>query len=71
MARVVQRADVGMIQAGDGFRFAFKTPARLSKAGEMSGQDLYRDDSIQARITGFVNLAHPTSSDSGEDFVGP
>jgi hypothetical protein len=37
----------------------------------MRWQNLDGDNSIEARITGFVNLAHSTRADSGEDFVRP
>ena len=71
MARVVERADVGMIQAGDGFCFALEALAQFGAVGEMSRKNFDGDDSIEARIAGFVNLAHSTRTDSGEDFVRP
>ena len=71
VARVVERADVGMIQAGDGFCFAVEALAQIRAVGEMSGQNFYRDDSVEADIAGFVDLAHSARTDSGEDFIGP
>ena len=40
-----------------------------ARSGEMSGKNLDGDDSIEARIAGFVHLAHPARTDGGEDFV--
>ena len=71
MAGVVERADVGMIQAGDGFCFALEALAQFSAVCEMRGQNFDGDDSIEARIAGFVHLAHSARTDRGENFVGP
>ena len=71
MARVVERADVRMIQAGDGFRFALEPLAQFGAVSEMRGQNFNRDGSIEARVAGFVHLAHSARTDSGENFVGP
>jgi hypothetical protein len=37
----------------------------------MSGENFDGDDAIEARIASFINLAHSTRTDGGEDFVGP
>ena len=69
MARVVKRADVGMVQAGNRFGFAVESLAQLRAAGEMRGQNFDRDDAIEARIAGAVHLAHSSRTDRGENFV--
>ena len=71
MSCVVERADVGMIQAGDGFCFAVESLAQIRAVGEMSGQNFYRDNSVEAGIAGPVHLAHSARTDSGENFVWP
>ena len=71
VASVVERADVRMIQAGDGLCFALEALAQFGAVSEMSGQHLDRDDSIEAGIARFINLAHSARTDRGEDFVGP
>jgi len=71
MARVVERADVGMIQAGDGFCLALESLAQFSAVGEMSWQNFNRDGSIEASIAGFVHFSHSARTDSGENFVRP
>ena len=71
MAGVVERADVRMVQAGDGLCFALKALAQFSAACEMRGQNFYRDGSVEAGIAGFVHLAHSARTDRGENFVRP
>ncbi len=71
VAGVVERADVGMVQTGDGFCFALEALAQFRAASEMSGQNIYRDGSIEAGIAGFVHLAHSARTNGGEDFIGP
>ena len=68
---VVEGADVRMVQAGDGFRFAVESFAQFRMVGEVVGKNLDGDDSIEARVASFVNLAHSARTDGGEDFVGP
>jgi hypothetical protein len=60
-----------MIQAGDGFCFAVEALAQIRAVGEMSGQNFYRDNSVEAGIAGPVHLAHPARTDRGENFVWP
>ncbi len=71
VADVVERADVRMIQAGDGLCFALEALAQFGAIGEMSGQNFDRDDAVEARVAGFVHLAHSARTDGGENFVGP
>ena len=62
MAHVVQRADVWMIQRGDGMGLAVKAFAELWVTRELRRQDLDRDRAVEARIAGFVDLAHPATA---------
>jgi len=62
-ASVVERADVWMVQAGNCFCFALESLAQLGAVGEMSGKNFDGDNSIEARITGFVYLAHSARTD--------
>ena len=71
MAGVVERADVRMIQAGDGLCFALEALAQFGAARKMRGQNLNSDDAVEARVAGFVHLAHAARTDCGEDFIGP
>ena len=59
VADVVEGADVRMIQAGDGASFALESLAQFGAVRKMRGQNLDRDDAIEARVAGAVHLAHP------------
>ena len=71
MSRVVERADVRMIQTRDGFCFALEALAQFSSVSKMSGKNLNGDNAVKPSVAGAINLAHPARTDSGEDFVGP
>ena len=66
----MEGADVGMAQSGDGAGLALETIPALGIFGEVFGEDLDGDDSIQSRITGFVDFTHPARAQWREDFVG-
>ena len=63
-AYVVERADVGMVEGGDGSRFLCKAIA------ESGGGGLDCDNAIKPRVAGFPDLSHTAFADAGEDFVG-
>ena len=69
MANVVQRADVGVVEAGDGAGLALETLAQVGAAGDFRRQDLDGDGAIQPSVPATVDLAHPTGADRGEDLV--
>ena len=69
LADVVNRADVGMIQRGSGLRFALKAGERLRVAGNLVGQELERDEAVQARVLGFVNDTHAAAAELLDDAV--
>jgi len=50
MTNIVQHANVGMIQAGDGFRFAFEALPANRIRRELSGENLDGDIAIKARV---------------------
>ena len=70
LADVVEDADVGMIQAGDGARFAVEPLAQSGSIGKVIGKDFDGNDALQAGIPGAVHLAHPARANCREDFVG-
>jgi hypothetical protein len=43
--------------------------AQVITPRDMSGKNLDRDESLQARVTSFVHLTHTTCPESSEDFV--
>ena len=71
MADVVERADMRMVQARNGLRFALETFAQLRIVGKMSGKNLDCDDAVEAGIARAVHLAHTARTERSDDFVGP
>ena len=64
LADVVQRADVGVVQAGDGPRFAREARAALSVGAQFCGEDLDGDRAVEAGVAGLVDLAHSARADA-------
>ena len=56
-------------QRGEGSGFALESLSKLRVAGEVRGEHLDRHRPIQPHVSGFVNLAHATRAESGEDFI--
>ena len=69
VADVVDAADVRMIERGNRPRLAFETCTQIGIAGDFSWQDLDGDCAIEARVAGFVDLAHAARAERAEDFV--
>ena len=65
----MKRADVGMVQAGDGTRFPLESLTRFGIAGDMRGQDFDGNGAIEPGISGLVDLSHPAFADFLGDFV--
>ena len=68
-AHVVQHADVGVIEGGDGPGLPLEAmaPGRIGR--EAGWEDLEGDGATQARVPPFVNLAHAPGPDEAEDLV--
>jgi hypothetical protein len=64
-ADVVEGADVGMVEAGDGSCFAFEA------LGEAALAYLDGNGSVQPSVAGFVDFAHAACAERGDDFVRP
>jgi hypothetical protein len=62
-ADVVERADVGMIQRGDGPRLAFKTVVEFAR-GNLDG-----DGPAEACVGAVVHLAHAALADQSRDLI--
>jgi hypothetical protein len=69
LADVMERADVGMIQRGDGAGFAFKAFASLWVGSHVSGQDFDRHCAIQPRVARPIDFAHAARSDRSNYLV--
>jgi hypothetical protein len=60
-ADVVELADVGVVESGNGLRFACET------LGELLAENLDGDGAIKARVAGFVDFAHAPGVDGRKD----
>jgi len=69
LAHVVQRADVRVIQPGDGLRFALEPRPAVRVRGDLGREDLDGNRAVEAGITGLVDLAHPAGPNGGLDLV--
>ncbi len=70
-AHIVQRADVRMGERRDRPRLALEALAHLGVRGEMPRENLDRHRPVEARVLGFVDLAHPPGADGRENLVRP
>ena len=68
-AHVVELADVGMIERGNGPPFTLEAFPRLRLVRAMEGKDLDRDHTVEASVTSAVHLAHSTRAHLGHDLV--
>jgi hypothetical protein len=70
LANVVERTDVRVFQLREHARLALEALAQ-SGIGDVRGQDLDGDGSIQARVPRLVDLTHAAGAGERLDFVGP
>ena len=70
LADVVERADVGVVQAGDGLRFPREARAAIRIGAQFCGQDLDGDCAVETGVAFLVDLAHAAGADSRLDLVG-
>jgi hypothetical protein len=69
LADVVQRADVGMVEGGDGSCLAFEPLPVHRIVGELR-EDLDGDSALEPCISRTVNLSHSAHTEHGENLVG-
>jgi len=70
VAHVIKRADVRVVQRGDGAGLAVEPIAELGGGGRRGEDDLDGHGAVQPRIAGLVDLAHAACAQLGKDFVG-
>src|ERR1700687_6471223 len=58
LAHIIEMADVGMAERGDGSRLAVKSLPGFGTPGKMLGQNLDRDGAVVSRIASAIPLAH-------------
>ena len=64
---IMQRSDVGMIQAGDDAGFTFKTLTQVRPIGKPLRQHFDSDDAVQSCVAGLVDFPFPLRQ-SGRGF---
>src|SRR5579864_1099920 len=69
LAEIVELANVGMAQLGDGTSLAPEALQSVGTLGEMRGKNLDGDRAIEAGIGGAIDFAHTAGSDLRDDFV--
>ena len=67
---VIEMADVGMIQAGDGPRLALEALLQIRVGGEVLGQHLDGHGALQPRVARAIDFAHPARARRPHDLVG-
>ena len=70
-ADVVNDADVGMLQCGDGFRFLLEAHLQIWVRRKMGGKDLNRYRALQPGVAGEIHFAHAAGAEQRLDFVWP
>src|SRR5438552_3020682 len=68
-ANLENSEDVGMVEGGGGASFLFKTAHAFSLASDLGRQQFERDFTVQTRVFGQVNFAHPARAEFVQDAV--
>jgi len=68
---VIEVTNVGMIQGGNGARFALEALFEFRIVGEMSRQDLDGHRAVEARIASAIDFAHATCTQWRLNFIRP
>src|SRR6185369_6560858 len=69
VADVVERADVGMVQRGDGLGLALEARAQVGAMRELRRKDFDRYAAVEARVTCAIDLAHSARPERRNDLV--
>src|SRR5580692_9842749 len=69
LADVVDGANVGMVQGGCGLGFALKAGESLGVARNFVGKEFQGDETMEARVFGFVNHAHAAAAKFLDDAI--
>ncbi len=66
---IVQSADVGVLQSGNGLGLALEALLEGGVGREVRGQDLDGDAAVEAGVAATIDLSHAASTERGEDFI--
>src|SRR5271169_2642070 len=69
-ADVVKRADIGMLQRGNGFGLALHALFQFGVRGEMRRQNLDGNDAVEPGVLGAIDFAHAAYAEERLDFIG-
>ena len=61
---IVQRANMWMVQRGDGVRFAFEP------LGKLFGGNLDGDGAVETRVARLIHFSHTSCAEGREDLIG-
>ena len=70
-AHIVQCADVGMIQAGNGFCFTLETLFANRVTRKLLRQNLDGHGAVEPRIACAIHLSHSARAERSADLIGP
>ena len=70
-ADVVELADVGMIQRGNGPGLALHALFQFRRRRKMRGENFDRNGTIEARVEAAVNFSHAARAQRRLDFIRP
>jgi hypothetical protein len=62
MANIMEHTDVRMIQAGNGFRFAFEALPANRVRGQVSWENFDGDSTVEPSVSCAIDLSHPASA---------
>ena len=65
----VDGGDVGVIEGGEGLRFALEAGAVVGVGGQSLGENLDSDVAVELGVTGAVDLAHASFAEEVENLV--
>jgi hypothetical protein len=71
MSDVVEPADVGVVEVGDGPGFALEALAQVGVPGQVFGEDLDCDRAVEAGVFRAVHLAPAPRAERGQHLVRP
>ncbi len=71
LAHVEERTDVGVAESRDRLGLALEALKALRVLGQVAGEHLDRDRTVEPRVLGAVHLAHPPRAERRFDLVGP
>jgi len=69
-ADVMKRADMRVVELGDGFRLALETRLSRRVSRELRRQHLDGDAPVEPRVLRLVDLSHSSSAQRREDLIG-